>query len=339
MPENPEKILLAHGGGGQLTEQLIRDLIQPNIKQDNQSPLKDSAEVDINNQKVLFTTDSYVVKPLFFRGGDIGKLSVCGTINDLAVCGAEPAAISLALIIQEGFGIEELEKILKSIGETARENNVEIVTGDTKTVEYAAGEGVYINTAGIGIPLSGIKLGFEQIKPEDKIIVNGTLGDHGMAIMTQREDIGFASKIESDCAGLGKLICPMLENCPGVNFLRDLTRGGLAMTVNEIAANTGFDIELEQDSIPITPSVQAAADVLGLDILNIANEGKFIAVVSQDNCEQVLDFCRNHPLGKNAAVIGEVGESNTNPVVEMQTAIKGKRIVQAPYGRNLPRIC
>jgi hydrogenase expression/formation protein HypE len=339
MPDNSEKILLAHGGGGQLTEQLIREIIQPNISQDNTSPLNDSAEVETENQKVLFTTDSYVVKPLFFKGGDIGKLSVCGTINDLAVCGAQPKAISLALIIQEGFEIEKLELILKSIGETAKENNVRIVTGDTKTVESNAAEGVYINTAGIGDPIKNVNLGFDCIKEGDKIIINGTLGDHGMTIMSQREEIGFQSELESDCAGLAKIICPMLKKIEGVNFLRDLTRGGLAMTINEIAENSGFDIELEQKNIPVKPAVQAAADVLGMDVLNIANEGKFVALVSDENANEFLEYCRRHPLGKNAAVIGEVKTKTKNPIVELRTAIEGKRIVQPPYGQDLPRIC
>jgi len=339
MAENSQKILLAHGGGGQLTEQLIRNLIQPSIKQDSRTPLKDSAEVDIKNRKVLFTTDSYVVKPLFFNGGDIGKLSVCGTVNDLAVCGAKPVAMSLSLIIQEGFRIESLGKILKSIGEAAEDNDVKIVTGDTKTVESGAAEGVYINTAGIGVPLPDVSLGFEHIEPGDKIIINGSLGDHGMAIMTQREDIGFASKIKSDCAGLGKLICPILTSCGGVRFLRDLTRGGLAMAINEIAKNSGFDVELDQNYIPVNPSVQAAADVLGLDVLNIANEGKFVAVVSPGNSNEFLNKCREHPLGRDSAIIGEIKQGSKNPIVELKTTIKGKRIVQIPYGRDLPRIC
>jgi hydrogenase expression/formation protein HypE len=334
-----DRILLAHGGGGQLTDELIRKHILPSLNNDTLAELGDSAKLNLASGSLCFTTDSYVVKPLFFNGGDIGKLAVCGTVNDLAVAGARPVALSLSLIIEDGFEFELLEKILVSISEAANQNNIDIVTGDTKTVESGAADKIFINTSGVGVRLSGVEMGFDKIVVGDKIIINGTIGDHGMTIISQREDIRFQSQLQSDCAGLAGLTCELLENTSGIKFMRDPTRGGIAAALNEISRSAGLSIEIRQTDIPVKPEVQAAADMLGFDVLTIANEGKFIAIVSPDSVDDCLKICKNHPLGTETNIIGEVVESRDVPVVEMITAIGGKRIVQMPYGRELPRIC
>ncbi len=334
-----DKILLAHGGGGQLSDELIRHHILPTFKNDTLAELADSAKLNLASNLVCFTTDSYVVKPLFFNGGDIGKLAVCGTVNDLAVAGSKPVALALSLIIEEGFEFELLEKILASISEAARQNEVNIVTGDIKTVEVGAADKIFINTAGIGVRLTGVDLGFNRIAAGDKIIINGTMGDHGMTIISQREGIKFQSKLKSDCAGLVELICQLLKDTSGVKFMRDPTRGGLAATLNEISKGSGLSIEIREADVPINPTVQAAADMLGFDVLTIANEGKFVAIVSPESADNCLNICRNNRLGKEASIIGEVVETRDVPLVEIETKIGGKRIVQMPYGRELPRIC
>ncbi|NQT03873.1 MAG: hydrogenase expression/formation protein HypE [Planctomycetes bacterium] len=334
-----DRILLAHGGGGQLTDDLIHRHILPCLNNETLSELGDSAKLNVASKSLCFTTDSYVVKPLFFNGGDIGKLAVCGTVNDLAVAGSRPVALSLSLIIEDGFEFKLLDRILASIGETTRQNNVNIVTGDTKTVEAGAADRIFINTAGIGVKLAGAEMGFEKIAVGDKIIINGTIGDHGMTIISQREDIKFQSQMQSDCAPLTGLTCELLENTRGIKFMRDPTRGGLAASLNEISRSSGLSIEIREVDIPIKPVVQAAADMLGFDVLTIANEGKFIAIVSPESVDDCLRICKNHPLGKDAKVIGEVCQSRDVPLVEMKTQIGGKRIVQMPYGRELPRIC
>jgi len=334
-----DRILLAHGGGGQLSDELIRHHILPSFDNDTLAELADAAKLNLASCSVCFTTDSYVVKPLFFNGGDIGKLAVCGTINDLAVAGSKPVALALSLIIEEGFEFALLEKILSSVSQAARQNNVDIVTGDTKTVESGAADKIFINTAGLGTKLAGVNLGFKRIAVGDKIVINGTIGDHGMTVISQREGIKFQSQLKSDCAGLAELTCQLLENTTGIRFMRDPTRGGLAATLNEICRGSGLSIEIREDSIPINPTVQAAADMLGFDVLNIANEGKFAAIVSAESADDCLNICRKHPLGKQACIIGEVVKTRDVPVVELITKIGGKRIVQMPYGRELPRIC
>ncbi|HPS54433.1 MAG TPA: hydrogenase expression/formation protein HypE [Sedimentisphaerales bacterium] len=340
MVDGNDKVMLAHGGGGQLSNDLIRKYILPNVGNDVLNQLGDSASLELESGSICFTTDSYVVKPLFFNGGDIGKLAVCGTMNDLAVAGARPVALSLALIIETGLELEILERILKSIGETARQNNISIVTGDTKTVEAGSADKIFITTAGIGVRVSGAVPGMDKIKSGDKIIVNGTLGDHGMTIISQRKGISFESKLKSDCAVLWPLIEQMLMKCGGgVRFMRDATRGGAAATLNEIACATGMNVEICEKALPINPTVRAAADMLGFDVLDIANEGKFIAVVSPGCAVECLRICKNHPLGKDAAIIGEVGEVSKRGLVELITRIGGRRVIQLPYGRELPRIC
>lgn len=337
--KDKERILLAHGGGGRLTDALIRHNIAPRFRNAALDELTDAAKLDLSTTKICFTTDSYVVKPIFFRGGDIGKLAVCGTVNDLAVSGARPVAMSLGLIIEEGFEMESFERILDSIALAAHQAGVAIVTGDTKVVDAGSADQIFINTAGIGERLSGIELGFGKIRPGDHILLSGTIGDHGMTIVSQRTDIGFQSPLQSDCAALSPLTMSLLESVPGIRFMRDPTRGGLAATLNEISGSAGVSIEIVESHIPVSLAVRGAADVLGFDVLDIANEGKFVAVVSPESADAALKVCRAHPLGKHAAIIGQVKDAGEGAVVEMVTVIGGRRIVQMPYGRELPRIC
>jgi len=339
MATNPQRILLAHGGGGRLSSQLIREHILPQFTNDTLSELTDAAHLRLPSSDICFTTDSYVVKPLFFRGGDIGKLAVCGTVNDLAVSGARPLALSLALIIEEGFELEFLDRILHSASETAQRHHVTVVTGDTKTVEHGSADGIFINTAGIGVRLPDVNLGLDKVEIGDRILLSGTIGDHGMTIVSQREGIGFESPLESDCAGLAELTIALFETVPGIRFMRDPTRGGLAATLNEIVEGSRRSVEINERAVRVRPAVQAAADVLGFDVLNAANEGKFVAVVSPDAARQCLEICRGHPLGREADIIGEIVQTRDVPLVEMTTKIGGRRIVQMPYGRELPRIC
>lgn len=334
-----DRILLAHGGGGRLSDELIRRHILPRLKNDALAELSDSAKLNLASNEICFTTDSYVVKPLFFNGGDIGKLAVCGTVNDLAVAGARPVALTLSLIIEEGFEFDLLDKIVDSVARTARQSNVEVVTGDTKTVEAGAADGIYINTAGIGVRIPGVDLGCEKIVPGDKIIINGTIGDHGLAIISQRKGIEFESQLQSDCAPLNGLTCGLLENTDGIRFMRDPTRGGLAATLNEISRSAELSIEISETDIPVNPTAQAAADMLGFDVLEIANEGKVVIVASGESADECLKICRNHPLGGDTRIIGQVVQTRDIPTVELITRIGGRRIVQMPYGRELPRIC
>jgi len=333
-----DRVLLAHGGGGQLSAEFIERYLLPRFGK-GIGELVDAAECTVSAGGLCFTTDSYVVKPLFFNGGDIGKLAVCGTVNDLAVCGARPLALCLSLIIEEGFEFELLERILDSVAAAADENRVAVVTGDTKTVEAGAADRIYLNTAGIGTKVEGAELGFRMIRPGDSVIVSGTIGDHGMAILSQREGIRFQSRVRSDCAGIADLSLALLDKTGAVKFMRDPTRGGLAATLNEIARATGLSIEINEADVPVNAVVMGAAGMLGLDVLNIANEGKLVAVVNAASAEDCLICLRSSPLGAEASMIGRVLESRGAPVVEMTTKIGGRRIVQMPYGRELPRIC
>ncbi|MEN8127415.1 MAG: hydrogenase expression/formation protein HypE [Planctomycetota bacterium] len=335
-----KKIMLAHGGGGRLMGDLIQRTIVPKFGDGQSVQLNDSAVVDIPAGKLCFTTDSFVVKPLFFNGGDIGKLSVCGTVNDLAVAGAKPLALSLSLILEEGLDLDVLEKILQSIGDTAKKANVNIVTGDTKVVEKGSADGVFINTAGVGVLMDHADVSFVRIKPGDVILVNGTLGDHGMTIMSQREGLKFDTPLKSDCACLHELTEMLYADLgEAVKFMRDPTRGGLAATLNEVAQSASVNVELTETALPVDKTVQTAADMLGFDLLNIANEGKVLAVVDADVADKAIELWKSHPLGQDAAVIGKTIQADDSPLVELVTKIGGRRIVQTPYGRELPRIC
>ncbi|NLH18031.1 MAG: hydrogenase expression/formation protein HypE [Phycisphaerae bacterium] len=343
MKDESKPILLAHGGGGRLTAELVDRMILPKFRNDTLSKLTDAAQLELESTSVSFTTDSFVVQPLEFPGGDIGKLAVCGTVNDLVVSGTRPVALSLGLIIEEGFDQNRLDTILASAAEAARQANVSIVAGDTKVVEKGAADGLFINTSGIGVRMKGANVGFDRIKPGDGILINGTLGDHGMTIMSLRKGIQFDSPIQSDCAVLSDLIGRLVDRLgEQIHFMRDPTRGGLAATLNEIVTATGLDLLIEETALPIQPTVQAAADMLGFDLLNIANEGKVVAVVAPDAVDRAMKIFRDHSLGRQAACVGRVNprtEGAPNGLVEMVTRIGGRRIVQMPYGRDLPRIC
>jgi len=336
-----QHIQMAHGGGGQLTAELIEEIILPALGGPQQAGLlADAAAVAVDGQRAAFTTDSYVVWPLEFPGGDIGKLAVCGTINDLAVCGARPVALSMGLIVQEGLEIALLKRVLASAGRAAAEAQVPIVTGDTKVVGRDALDGIVINTAGIGQLLPQAQLGFERVLSGDRIVLSGPLGEHGLAIMSQRESLSVSAELASDCAALHHVTAALLASLGDeVRFMRDLTRGGLATTVVDLARGAGRDIEIDEEAIPVNRSAWAAAELLGLDLLTVANEGKLVAVVSESSADEAVKIMAGHDVAAQAAVIGTVGSESASQLVEMITRIGGRRVVQMPYGEELPRIC
>lgn len=330
-----EIISLDYGSGGKKTARLIEKLILPRLDNPALRELGDGAIVD-GGEKLVFSTDSFVVSPLFFPGGDIGKLSVCGTVNDLSMCGAEPKYLSCSFIIEEGFPFSELERIVESMAAQCEKAGVQIVTGDTKVVEKGRGDGIYINTAGIGV-LRHPGLSPGNIRPGDKVIVSGFVGDHGTAVMLARNQM-MQGDIASDCAALNGLTEAILSVAPGVRILRDPTRGGVATTLNEFVEGTALGIELEEARIPVRPQVQAACDMLGLDPLYCANEGKLLAVVDPTDTDKVLAAMRSHELGAHAAIIGEVTERYPGKLT-MRTAFGGSRVLQKLSGAQLPRIC
>ena len=335
-----QRIQLAHGGGGQLTAELIREVILPALGGQDPAALTDSAVLAAGSEKVAFTTDTYVVQPLEFAGGDIGKLAVCGTINDLAVAGAEPMALSFGMVIQEGLEIALLRRVLCSAGAAARAAGVKVVTGDTKVVERGACDGLMINTAGVGRLLAAARLGFDRITPGDRIVLSGPLGQHGLAVMSRREGLTFATELASDCAAIDGLTASLINGLGDqVRFMRDPTRGGLAAVLVEIASAAGCSIEIDQSAIPLDATARAAAELLGLDLLTVANEGKLVAVVSAEASQQAVLILRDQEIAATAAVIGTVGRSEDNPLVEMLTTAGGRRVLQMPYGEELPRIC
>ncbi len=330
-------IELAYGGGGKLTDSLIRNVILKYLPY--QTDLLDAAFINTDTDKIAFTTDSYVVSPIFFPSGDIGKLSVCGTCNDLAMVGAKPIALSLAIIIEEGFRFDDLENILKSIANEVQNADVKIVTGDTKVVPKGLADGIYINTSGIGKILPQANIGFHRVEPNDVVIVSGTIGDHSLAVMSKREGLQFDTPIKSDVANLAPIANALItEFTSDIKFLRDPTRGGLAGVLVDIAEGANVEIEVDEQSIPITPSVRSATEILGLDILSSANEGKFVAIVSNNQADKVMDFLHSFDLTSKSAIIGKVVSKGNNQVI-LKTRIGGKRIIQKPYGEQLPRIC
>ena len=340
-----ECVMLAHGGGGELMNQLIRERLVPPLSNERLAPLSDGAILSPPDGQVVFTTDSYVVTPLEFPGGDIGRLAVAGTINDLAVMGAEPIALSLALILEEGLPFELLDRIVASIAATAKEAGVEIVTGDTKVIERrtsglgpTTSDGLFISTAGVGRLRPEVSLDPANVRPGDAIIVNGTIADHGLAVMSVRSGIEFDTELRSDAAPLNHLLARVLDTGANVRFLRDATRGGIAGVLADINEASGLSIEVEEQHIPISPTARHAAEMLGLDPLTVANEGKVVCVAAWADADNVLDAMRQNPLGKHAACIGRVTGSQP-PLVELLTTVGGRRIVQRPYGEELPRIC
>ncbi len=332
-------VVLAHGGGGQLMDELLERVVRPRLSNPLLDAMDDSAVLEMGGARVALTTDSYVVRPLVFPGGDIGRLAVCGTVNDLAVCGAEPKALSLALIVEEGLGMDVLSGILDSIASAAREAGVCVATGDTKVVSRGQADGMYINTAGVGLVPEGLRLGAELIEPGDAIVVSGTIADHGMAVMLQREDAGsLRSTLASDAAPLNGMVRALLGAVPRTRFMRDATRGGLSGLLCGLAERTRRRLVVDETSIPIRAETLYAAEMLGLDPLDVANEGKLVAVVPGADAERAVAMMRASGYGRDAAVIGRVGDEDDG-VCELITDVGGRRVLVKPYGEELPRIC
>lgn len=334
MPE--DRIMMAHGSGGRLSHKLVTELFQQAFANEWLNQMGDATVLPMEQGRLALTTDSFVVTPLFFRGGDIGKLAVCGTVNDLAVAGAVPKYLTAGFVIEEGFSLKELSRVVNSMAETARVAGVCLVAGDTKVVERGNADKLFINTTGVGFIPEGLELNPSKIKAGDKIIISGTIGDHGIAIVSEREGLGFSTPVDSDCAPLNHFIQSFL--IPGVKCLRDPTRGGLATTLNELAAQAKVSFLVEEEKIPVLPAVRSACDMLGLDPLFLANEGKTIVIVDAANEARVLEVMRSHPLGKNVRTIGSV-ISDEPGLVLLQTVIGAKRMLGMLEGEHLPRIC
>ncbi len=334
--ENKGNITLAHGNGGSLMHSLIKDLFIKNLDNPFLNKLGDAALIKLGAKKIAYTTDSFIVKPLFFPGGDIGKLSVCGTVNDLAVSGAMPKYLSCGMIVEDGFSYADLKKITISIRDTCKSAGVNVVTGDFKVVEKGSVDGIFINTSGIGEVFKNSNVSISRIMPGDKIMISGTIGDHAASILLAREELKFKAKISSDCSPLNKLVSLII--CKDIKFMRDPTRGGLATTLNEISLASGYNIAIEEKDIPIKKSVRALCEILGFDPLYMANEGKLIAIVSKDAVESILSKMKRLPSGKDARIIGEI-KKNKDKKVYLKTLSGGSRILDMITGEQLPRIC
>jgi len=330
-------IVLGHGSGGKLSAQLIRQLFLPAFDNPLLNRLDDQAVLPAGGARIAFTTDSYVVTPLFFPGGDIGKLAVHGTINDLAMCGAQPLALSAAFILEEGFEMEELRRVVESMAEAARAAGVPVVTGDTKVVPRGAADRMFITTSGVGLVPEGVHISAANARPGDQILLSGSIADHGMAVMSKRENMEFDGALESDTAALHRLVADMIA-AGDVHALRDPTRGGLGATLVEIAGTAGIGVEAESAAIPVHEPVRAACELLGFDPLFVANEGKLVAFVSPESAARVLQAMRANPLGREAARIGQAVEAHAGMVL-LKTEIGGSRVLDLPFGEQLPRIC
>ena len=332
-----DRILLAHGSGGRLAHELVEKSFLQAFTNPILAKLDDSAVFDFSG-RLAFTTDSYVISPIFFPGGDIGKLAVCGTVNDLAMSGAQPLYLSLSFIIEEGLPQSELGQIVDSIQNTAKEAGVKIATGDTKVVNRGSADKLFINTAGIGIIPQRVDISGSNATPGDRVLLSGPIGDHGIAVLSQREGLRFSTQLESDCAPLNSLVAEMLEASPNIHCLRDPTRGGLATTLNELAKQSKVSIRIEEEKVPVREEVLAACEMLGFDPLYIANEGKLVAILSAEDADKVLKAMRENPYGKDASIIGEVRAEHPGRVV-MKTCLGASRIVDMLVGDPLPRIC
>jgi len=331
-----DRILLSHGSGGRMAHELIQSFLKT-LGNPILDRLDDSAVVELSG-KVAFTTDSHVVSPIFFPGGDIGKLSVCGTVNDLSMSGARPVYLSLSFIIEEGLTVNELERVIVSIQGSAEEAGVKIITGDTKVVSQGNADKLFINTAGIGTIPNNINISGSNARPGDKVILSGNIGDHSIAVLSKREGLSFTTSLQSDCAPLGHMVSQMISVSTGIRTLRDPTRGGLASTLNEIAEQSKVGIRIEEKDIPIRKEVLGACELLGLDPLYLANEGKLVAVVDPREAETILEVMRMNRYGKEATIIGEVVTEHTGRVV-MKTSLGTSRIIDMLVGEPLPRIC
>lgn len=332
-----EMILLAHGDGGALTRELVERVFLRHFHNTLLKPLSDAAVFPCDGGRLALTTDSFVVDPLFFPGGDIGRLAVCGTVNDLAVSGARPLYLTASFLLEEGLPVAVLDRIASSMALACRAAGVSIVAGDTKVVERGHLDKVFITTAGVGLVPEGIDLGCHRPAPGDLVLVNGSIGNHGLAVLAQRSRLGLDGQIESDCAPLNKVIFKLLGRVKGVRVMRDLTRGGLATAAGEIAGSAGLDIWLEESALPVDPAVRGASEMLGLDPLYLANEGKFMCIVKAAEAAAALKVLRGDPLGRSACVIGEVREGTGN--LYLKTVLGGARVLDLLAGAPLPRIC
>jgi hydrogenase expression/formation protein HypE len=331
-------ILLGHGSGGGLSHELIEGLFVRYFGNPLLLPLEDASVFPLSSGRIAFTTDSYVVKPLFFPGGDIGRLSVCGTVNDLSMRGAQPLYLSAGFIIEEGFAVSDLEKIVASMAIAAGEAGVSIVCGDTKVVERHAADGLYINTAGIGLVAEGVSVSIQNARPGDAVIVSGTMGDHGVTVLSQRQSLHFRSPIRSDVAPLAGLAKSILDAATSVHAMRDPTRGGIATTLKEIAAGSSVGIDIEEERIPVSDAVKGACEMLGLDHLYLANEGKLVAVVPESDASRVLEAMKGNTYGRNAAIIGYVTQDHPG-IVTIKNPFGIKRILEMLASDQFPRIC
>jgi hydrogenase expression/formation protein HypE len=338
-----KQIVLGHGSGGKLTAELIDKVFRPAFTNPILDKLDDQAVVQVNGTRLAFTTDSFVVTPIFFPGGDIGRLAINGTVNDLAMSGARPLYLAAAFILEEGLSADDLRRVVESMRDAANEAGVLLVTGDTKVVNRGKGDQVFITTTGLGVIDRPVEISADRARPGDKIILSGFIGDHGMAIMSQRENLEFEGAIQSDCAPLHGLVNVMLEvtgsdGGPTIHCLRDPTRGGVATTLNEIAGQSQVGMLLQERDIPVRETVQGACEILGLDPLYVANEGKLVAIVAAEAADEIVQRMRQHPLGGEAAVIGEVVDDHAGMVL-MKTEIGGTRVLDVMFGEQLPRIC
>ena len=333
------RVDMSHGAGGRAMGQLIAEIFHQAFDNPLLRQANDQAAFDVPGGRMVMTTDGYVVSPLFFPGGDIGSLAVHGTINDLAMAGAKPLYLSASYIIEEGFPLADLSRIAASMGQASREAGVPVITGDTKVVERGKADGVFISTAGVGMVPPGLTLSGDQARPGDAVLVSGTMGDHGVAVMSKRDNLDFETAIQSDSAALHTLVAAMVQaGGPGLRLMRDPTRGGLAATLNEIAHQSQVGVRVLESAIPVRPQVAAACELLGLDPLNVANEGKLVAVVAADHAPAILAAMRAHPLGIDAAQIGEI-VTDRHHFVQMHTLFGGGRMVDWLAGEQLPRIC
>jgi len=329
---------MTHGSGGRAMAQLVDELFLRALDNPWLRALNDQATFTVPGRRMVMSTDSHVVSPLFFPGGDIGSLAVHGTINDVAMAGAEPLYLAAGFVLEEGFPLGELQRIVESMGTAARAARVPVVCGDTKVVQKGKGDGVFITTTGVGVVPEGVEISGDRARPGDRILVSGTVGDHGVAILSHREHLAFETTIRSDSAALHGLVAAMLAAVPGIRCLRDPTRGGLATTLNELARQSGVGMRLDEAAIPVAPEVAAACELLGLDPLYVANEGKLVAICADEDAARLREAMRAHPLGRDAALIGEVVE-DPRRFVQMRTALGGQRIVDWLTGEPLPRIC
>lgn len=330
-------VLMAHGGGGKLMHTLISKMFSAAFTNDILMQEHDSAQIDLPASKIAFTTDSYVVKPLFFPGSDIGALAVNGTVNDLAMSGAKPMYLSLGFIIEEGFAMEELWRVVQSISFAAKAAGVKIATGDTKVVDKGKGDGIFVNTSGVGVIEHKLNISPRCITPGDVIILNGDVGRHGIAIMAEREGLEFEHKIQSDCAPLNGIVADIINAGIDVHCLRDLTRGGLSSTLNELVQTAGIEITIDESEVPVHEDVQGACEILGFDPMYVANEGKFIAIVPEADAEKCLDIMQSHEFGKESVIIGTVSAGDA--IVKLKSRIGTMRILDMLSGEQLPRIC